>query len=60
MLVAMITSAQNRAWPGNAPPGGHYRAAGSPAPSIIRLCKLATIEARHAGPRGRIGRAFRR
>jgi mRNA interferase MazF len=31
-----------------------YGEAGLPAPSIIRPCKIATIEARHAEPLGKI------
>ncbi len=48
LWVAMITSAEHRAWPGDVPFGDRYREAGLPAPSIIRPCKLATIESRHA------------
>ena len=44
LWVAMITSAESRAWPGDVPLGEHYREAGLPAPSVIRPCKLATIE----------------
>jgi mRNA interferase MazF len=53
MWVVMITSAENRAWPGDLVVG-RYKEAGLPAPSIIRLCKIATIEARHAERLGRI------
>jgi mRNA interferase MazF len=48
----MITSAGNRAWPGDVPLGEQYRAAGLPAPTVIRPCKLATIEVRRAEPLG--------
>jgi mRNA interferase MazF len=51
--VVMITSAENRAWPGDLAIG-RYEEAGLPAPSIIRPCKIATIEARHAERLGRI------
>lgn len=34
--------------------GDRYADAGLPAPAIIRLCNLATIEARHAEPLGQI------
>lgn len=60
LWVAMITSAESRAWPGDVPLGEHYREAGLPAPSVIRPCKLATIEARHAEPLGRIAPALMR
>ena len=52
--VAMITSAENRPWPGDLPLGQGCRQAGLPAPSVIRACKLATIEANDAEPLGRI------
>ncbi|WP_234053623.1 MULTISPECIES: type II toxin-antitoxin system PemK/MazF family toxin [unclassified Xanthobacter] len=48
LWVVMITSAENRPWPGDVPFGEAYRGAGLPAPSVIRPCKIATIEARHA------------
>jgi len=48
LWVAMITSAENRAWPGDVPFGNFYAQSGLPAPSVVRPCKLATIEARHA------------
>jgi len=52
--VAMITSAENRAWPDDVPFGERYADAGLPAPSIIRPCKLTTIESRHAEKIGRV------
>ena len=54
LWVVMITSAQNRSWPGDLPLGGRYGEAGLPAPSVIRPCKIATIEARHAESLGKI------
>jgi mRNA interferase MazF len=51
--VAMITSAENRMWPDDVPFGETYRHAGLPAPSLIRPCKLATIESGHAEKVGR-------
>ena len=54
LWVAMITSAENRPWPGDLPLGPAYRQAGLPAPSIVRACKVATIEAAHAEPLGRL------
>jgi len=53
LWVVMITSAENRAWPGDLAIG-RYEEVGLPAPSIIRPCKIATIEARHAERLGRI------
>src|SRR5690554_2311575 len=55
LWVLMITSADNRRWPGDVELEGHYSAdAGLPAPSIIRPPKIATIEAVHAGRIGSI------
>ncbi|WP_020173522.1 type II toxin-antitoxin system PemK/MazF family toxin [Methyloferula stellata] len=54
LWVVMITSAENRPWPGDISLGKSYADAGLPAPSVIRPCKLATIETRHAEPLGRI------
>lgn len=54
LWVAMITSAENRPWPGDLALGRHYEDAGLPSPSVIRPCKLATIDATHAEPLGRI------
>jgi mRNA interferase MazF len=53
LWVAMITSAKNRARPGDLAIA-RYEEVGLPAPSIIRPCKIATIEARHAERLGRI------
>lgn len=55
LWVVMITSAEDRPWPGDVPVGTRYRDAGLPAPSTIRPCKIATIEARHAQAIGRVG-----
>jgi mRNA interferase MazF len=54
LWVAMITSAENRAWPEDVPFGDTYAKAGLPAPSLIRPCKLATIESGHAEKIGRV------
>ena len=54
LWVMMITSAENRGWPGDVAIGADYRAAGLPAPSIVRTAKIATIEASHAESVGRI------
>lgn len=53
LWVVMITSAENRPWPGDIAFGPAYRTMGLPAPSVIRPCKIATIEARHAAPLGK-------
>lgn len=53
LWVVMITSAENRAWPGDVPIADHAKA-GLPAPSVIRPTKIATIEASHAE---RVGQA---
>jgi mRNA interferase MazF len=55
LWVVMITSAENRPWPGDLPVGTRHRETGLPSPSVIRPCKIATIEARHAEALGRIG-----
>jgi mRNA interferase MazF len=51
--VAMIASAENGAWPDDVRFGAHVEA-GLPAPSLIRPCKLATIESGHAEKIGRV------
>ncbi len=53
----MITSAENRPWPGDVTFGAAFEEAGLPAPSVVRAAKIATIEAGHAekigaAPRG--------
>lgn len=60
LWVVMITSAGNRPWPGDVPFGAGYRKAGLPAPSVVRPCKIATIEARYAEPLGVISAAMLR
>ncbi|HEY5072849.1 MAG TPA: type II toxin-antitoxin system PemK/MazF family toxin [Caulobacteraceae bacterium] len=52
--VAMITSAENRPWPDDVPLGRSGELTGLSAPSIVRPCKLATIDARHAQPLGAV------
>ncbi len=54
LWVVMITSAENRSWPGDVSLGLSYGEVGLPAPSVIRPCKIATIEAGHAEKLGRI------
>ncbi|MGH7018009.1 MAG: type II toxin-antitoxin system PemK/MazF family toxin [Caulobacteraceae bacterium] len=53
LWVVMITSAENRPWAGDVEIDD-LNAAGLPASSIVRPCKIATIETRHAEPLGRI------
>lgn len=60
LWVVMITSAQNRGWPGDVPVG-NLAAAGLPAPSVVRAAKIATIEATDASRLGAVAPAvFRR
>ncbi|EME70350.1 PemK-like protein [Paramagnetospirillum caucaseum] len=47
LWVLMITSAENRGWPGDVEISD-LKATGLPAPSVIRTAKVATIEARDA------------
>lgn len=54
LWVLMITSEQNRPWPGDVSIGEAYADAGLPAPSRIRTLKIATIEAKHAEPVGTV------
>ncbi len=54
LWVAMITSAENRASAEDVPFGATYADAGLPAPSLIRPCKLATIEIGHVEKIGRV------
>jgi len=56
LWVAMITSAANRPLPGDVAFGDAYGQAGLPAPSVVRPCKMATIEARHADHLGQASR----
>jgi len=53
LWVVMITSAQNRGWPGDVQVS-NLRLAGLPAPSVIRSAKIATIEASDASKLGRV------
>ncbi|WP_245427497.1 type II toxin-antitoxin system PemK/MazF family toxin [Pleomorphomonas carboxyditropha] len=54
LWVAMITSAENRPWPGDVEVGAAYRDVGLPAPSVIRPVKIATIEASSAEKLGHV------
>jgi mRNA interferase MazF len=44
LWVLMITSVENRPWPGDVSFGKRYSAAGLPVPSVIRTAKIATID----------------
>jgi mRNA interferase MazF len=59
LWVVMITSAENRPWPGDVAIDGGDGETGLPAPSVVRPCKIATIEARHARKLGRLPSASR-
>lgn len=58
LWVLMVTSAENRPWPGDVPVADHA-AAGLPAPSVIRTAKIATIDARDASLLGTLPDAER-
>lgn len=53
LWVVMITSAENRGWPGDVLVDD-LGMAGLPAASVVRTAKIATIEARDAQRLGRI------
>lgn len=53
LWVVMITSAENRGWPGDVTVN-NLEAAGLPVPSVIRAAKIATIEASDATRLGRV------
>ena len=53
LWVVMITSAENRGWPGDVQVSD-LAAAGLPVPSVIRAAKIATIEASDAAKLGRV------
>ena len=56
LWVVMITSAQNRGWPGDIPVK-NLSLAGLPVESVIRTAKIATIEAADATKLGRLATA---
>ena len=58
LWLVMITSAKNRAWPGDVEVSD-LRPAGLPAPSIVRPAKIATIEAKDAQQLGALPPADR-
>ena len=55
LWVLMVTSADNRGWPGDVSVPRHM-AVGLPAPSVIRTAKIATIDATDAIRLGRVPR----
>jgi mRNA interferase MazF len=59
LWLVMITSAENRGWPGDVGISD-LRAAGLPAPSIVRLAKITTVDARDAQRLGTLPRADRK
>jgi mRNA interferase MazF len=59
LWVLMITSADNRSWPGDVPIKDSNQA-GLPAPSVIRTAKIATIEGSDASKLGKISPAILR
>jgi mRNA interferase MazF len=56
--VVMITSAENRRWPGDLPITD-FQAAGLSVPSVIRTAKIATLNARDAERIGKIAPRLR-
>ena len=57
LWVVMITSADNRGWPGDVTVG-NLAMAGLPVPSVIRTAKIATIEAADAEKLGKVSHAL--
>lgn len=53
LWVVMITSAENRPWIDDIAIPDHA-GAGLPAPSVVRPVKIATVEARHVEPLGKL------
>ena len=53
LWVVMVTSAENRGWPGDVPVE-NLKMAGLPVPSLIRSAKIATIDASDASKLGRL------
>ena len=56
LCVVMITSAENRGWPGDVDVS-NLAAAGLPVASVIRTAKVATIEAGDATRLGKVSAA---
>ena len=60
LWVLMITSAENRGWPGDVAVS-NLATAGLPVPSVVRTAKIATIQAPDATRLGKIeARSLRR
>ena len=57
LWVVMITSADNRGWPGDVTVG-NLAMAGLPVSSVIRTAKIATIEASDAEKLGKVSRTL--
>ena len=55
--VVMITSAENRGWPGDVSLADDYSEAGLPIPSVVRTTKIASVEAARADRIGELGRS---
>lgn len=53
LWVVMITSVENRGWPGDVAVN-NLTMAGLPVRSVVRTAKIATIEASHATRLGRV------
>jgi mRNA interferase MazF len=58
LWVLMITSAENRGWPGDVEMSD-LLAAGLPVPSVVRTAKIATIETKDAERIGSLSAAER-
>lgn len=54
LWVAMITSAENRPWPGDVDLKDDLKKAGLPVPSVVRTMKVATIDASLASALGAV------
>jgi mRNA interferase MazF len=54
LWVVMVTSAANRRWPDDVALTDDYQACGLPAPSLIRIAKIATIDCAAAESLGRL------
>ncbi|MBV9841581.1 MAG: type II toxin-antitoxin system PemK/MazF family toxin [Sphingomonadaceae bacterium] len=54
LWVLMVTSAENRRWPGDVSLEDGYAAMGLPAPSLVRTAKIMSIEVRDAELKGAV------
>ena len=57
LWVVMITSAENRPWPGDVALAQSQASAGLSAPSVVRTSKIATVAARDVEKLGRVAPA---